>query len=385
MKDFVSNLSTKIFFGPSHMSKISAEIKNYGKRVLLLYGFGSIKKSGLHKFITDQLKNENIFYTELSGVEPNPDISTVRKAVEIIKQNDLDFILAVGGGSVIDCSKAIATAVFYNGDPWDFLEYKVKPEKALPIGSVLTLSATGSEMNGGSVISNRELKLKRAFSSEIMKPVFSFLNPELTYSVSKYQTAAGSVDIFVHVAEQYFSSIENTFLQNRIAESVFNTVIEYAQIAIDEPENYNARANLMWASTIGLNGLLGFGKIGDWSTHMIEHELSAVYDITHGAGLAVILPNWMRYVLNEDNKSIFCEYGRNVFDLEGDDIDIANIAIDRTQQFFKLLGMPTTLKELNIDSSMFDFMAENTVKFGKIGNFVKLGKEDVLAILVNSL
>ncbi|PID26368.1 MAG: NADH-dependent alcohol dehydrogenase [Candidatus Cloacimonadota bacterium] len=386
MENFTSNLSTKIFFGEGEIQKLGEEILLHGKRVLFIYGKSSIKRVGIYDKVIEQFRSNNIFYKEVSGVDPNPDIKTVREAKKVIIENNLDFILAVGGGSVIDCSKAISAAAMYSGDPWDFLEYKVSVEKALPIGAVLTLAATGSEMNGGSVISNREINMKRSFRSDLLKPVFSILDPTYTYSVSKYHTAAGAVDIFVHVTEQYFSNVKGTFIQDRLCESVIKTVIEYGRKAVENPEDYEARANLMWGATIGLNGLLGFGKVTDWATHMIEHELSAFYELTHGMGLAIILPNWMSYVLDEDNSKIFADLGRGVFYIsEKDDYKAAKETILKTREFFNSLGAPSTLREVDIDSTHFKQMAKQSVKYGEIGNFKKLGEEDVLNILKASL
>lgn len=380
MKNFRYNIPTKILFGKGMTDRTGKETVRYAKKILLVSGGGSVRKNGLYRKITDSLEENGICFRELNGVEPNPDIESVRQGIKICRDENLDFVLAVGGGSVIDCAKAVAAGYFYEGDAWDFFARRVRVEKALPVASVLTLSATGSEMNGNTVISNRRTREKIGLGSDLLRPVFSVLDPENTYTVPEYQTASGAVDIFVHVIEQYFSPETGTFLQDRMAEAVLRTVIRYAPEALSDPENYEARSNLMWAGSLALNGLLSCGKTGDWSSHGIEHELSAFYGVTHGAGLAVILPAWMRYVCDSpERKERFRIYAAEIWGIRGGDAE--EKGIEATGEFFRSLGMPSTLKQLGVVREDLDKMAEQAVRFGLQGNFKKLAKDDVRLIL----
>jgi butanol dehydrogenase len=385
MLDFDYNISTKVLFGQKKVLCIGDEIKLYGSRVLLVYGASSIKKNGIYEIVTNVLKDGGIYFKELSGVQPNPRIASVREGISLCRDNDLDFILAVGGGSVIDCAKAIACGFFYQGDPWDFFINKAQVDEALPIGTVLTLSATGSEMNGFAVISNPELKEKLPAGADVLRPRFSVLDPTYTFTVNRQQTAAGVVDIFVHILEQYFSHQEGTFVQDRMAEALVKTCIHYGKKAIEEPHDYQARANLMWASSLALNGLLTYGKVGDWATHCIEHSVSAVYDVTHGVGLAVIAPFWMDYVLDDKTCKKLAEYSRNVWSVEkADDFEAAKVGIKKTREFFSNLGMPADLSSLGVDKSTCRQMAQKTTVFGEVGSFKKLNTDDVEKILINA-
>ena len=382
MKNFVYNIPTRILFGKGMIKNIAAEIKKYSDRVLLTYGGGSIKKNGIYDEVIDIFKKNNIFFKELSGIKPNPRLESVKKGVKIIRENNLGFILALGGGSTIDASKAIAAGVFYDGDPWDFCIGKEAVTKALPLGSVLTLAATGSEMNGGAVITKEDTEEKRALHSDLTRPTFSILDPGYTFTVPKEQTAAGTIDIFSHVLEQYFSLEKGAFLQDRLSEAVMTTCIKYGRIAIEQPQNYEARANLMWASSLGLNGLLTYGRDGDWATHMIEHEISAIYDLTHGVGLAILTPHWMEYVLDENTVYKFVEYAKNVWGITDEDpFQAARKGIESTKDFFCSLDVVSTLREAGIDETHFEIMANQAVKFGPIGQFKKLGREDIMNIL----
>ena len=386
MLNFNYNVSTRILFGKNKVKELGDEIKQYSDSILLVYGGGSVKKTGLYNKITKSLKKNNIFYKELSGIQPNPRITSVRKGIKLCKENNINFILAVGGGSVIDCSKAIAAGFYWNKDPWSlFLEDERKIKKALPIGTVLTLAATGSEMNGNAVISNEETKDKMAIHNDKLRPKFSILDPTFTFTVSKKHTAAGTVDIYSHILEQYFSLTGGAFVQDRISEALMKSCINYGPIAMKEPENYEARANLMWTGSLALNGLIGYGKITDWATHMIEHSVSALYDVTHGIGLAVLTPFWMEYVLDEKTAPKFAEYAKNIWNLNGtDDMKLARGSIEKTKEFFKSLGMPKTLQEVGVKEDTLEEMAKKTVMFGPVGNFKKLGKKDVLKILTNA-
>lgn len=385
MKNFEYNVSTKVLFGKGKVNKVGEEAKKYGDKVLLVYGKGSVKKSGLFDLVVNNLKNSGIHVYELPNIDPNPRIDSVYEGAKICREEGINLIIALGGGSVIDCSKAIAAQVNFCGDVWQdlYVEKKLHLLKsAIPLASILTLAATGSEMNGNSVISNMHTNQKLSIGSDLLRPVFSILDPEYTFTVNKYQTASGAVDIMSHLFEQYFSPDHDGFLQNRLIEGMLKTVIEFGPIAYKEPENYEARANLMWCSSLALNGLVTYGKLStDWATHGMEHELSAFYDITHGVGLGILTPYWMKYVLSEETVHRFVEYGRNVWKIHGDNnMEIANKAIEKTREFFNSLGIPATLREVGIDESMLEKMAEQATTYGPIGSMKKLYKDDVLAI-----
>ncbi|MFT3738609.1 MAG: iron-containing alcohol dehydrogenase [Breznakibacter sp.] len=381
MRNFNFYSPTKILFGKDKMREMVPEIKKYGSRVLLAYGGGSIKKTGLYQTVVDLFNANGISFVELSGIQPNPRIASVRQGIELCREHRLDFVLAVGGGSVIDCCKAIAAGVPYFGDAWDFMMRKAKVANPLPLGCVLTLSATGTEMNGNAVISSDEDNDKRAMSDVTLRPVFSVLDPTLTFSVSRWQTAAGTVDIMSHVFEQYFTPDQGAYLQDAIAEAILKTCVKYGPVALADPQNYEARANLMWASSLALNGMTATGKLpGDWATHDMEHQLSVVNDLTHGAGLAILFPVWMKYVLSEKTAFKFAQMARNVWGIdEFDDIEVAEKGILRVRVFFNSLGMPDTLSQVGFTEAHISPMAE-AVLFGPLGCMKKLGREDVAAI-----
>ena len=334
-----------------------------------------------------QLKRAGSNVYELSGVEPNPRIQSVRAGVKICKENDIEAVLAVGGGSSIDCAKIIAAGACYDGEPWDLVLDANKITRALPVASVLTLAATGSEMDGFAVISDMEKNEKWGSGNDVTRPVFSIMDPEYTYSVSKYQTACGSSDIMSHTFENYFNSTKGAYIQARMAEGILKTCIKYAPVAIEEPENYEARANLMWASSLAINGLISYGEDAAWAVHPMEHELSAFYDITHGAGLALLTPYWMEYVLNDDTLEKFVEYGTNVWDIDKDKapMEIAKEAIAKTREFFDSIGMPSRLRDLDIDETHFETMAEKAADGGLENGFIPLNKEDVMNIFKMAL
>lgn len=387
MLNFVYSIPTEIFFGEGKIKVLGKEIKKYGNKVLLVYGGGSIKKTGLYDKITNILKENNIDFVELAGVEPNPRITSVREGIKLCRENNVDFILAIGGGSVIDCSKFIAGGYYYDGDPWDFFIGKGNVTKALPLASILTLAATGSEMNRGGVISNLETNQKLATGHPTLSPKFSILDPTYTYTVPKNQTAAGAVDIMSHIFEVYFTPTKTAFLQNRMAEALLKTVFHYGPIAFNEPENYEARANLMWASSLAINGLLSYGKDTNWSVHDMEHELSAFYDITHGVGLGILTPVWMEYILNDDTVDDIAEYGINVWNLEvdKDKYKTAKEAINKTRDFIKSLGIPMTLREVGIGEEKLEIMAKQCAGDGTVGNYPPLTSEDILEIYKRAL
>lgn len=382
MENFNFKAYTEMLFGKGQISKLPEVINRYGKNVLLAYGGGSIKKNGIYDNVKGLLSDCNII--ELDKIEPNPKIETVRRGVSLCKENDIDVILAVGGGSTIDCAKVVAAGAFYDKDPWDLVTKPEKIDKVLPIVTILTLAATGSEMNGNAVISKMDTNEKLGTASVNMKPQVSILDPEYLYTLPSIQTAAGTADIMSHIFESYFKKTEGAFVQDKFSEGLLETCIKYCPIALKDPRNYEARANLMWASSMALNGLCGSGKPGAWTCHPIEHELSAFYDITHGVGLAIVTPRWMRYILSENTVDKFVDYAINVWKLENKDdkFALANEAIDLTEKFFGNCGIPMTLKEVNIDETHFDEMAKGAVEHGSLAYaYVPLNEDDVKKIL----
>ncbi len=381
MYNFKFSIPTTIYFGKGQISHLD-DLKQSGDKVLLVYGGGSIKKNGIYDQALKILEGAGISVTELAGVEPNPRIETVRKGVDLCKTNNLDMVLAIGGGSAIDCAKVVAAGAKYEGDAWDLVIHPEMIKAALPIYSVLTLSATGSEMDEFAVISDMTKNEKWGTGAECMKPTMSILDPSYTCSVSRKQTAAGTADMMSHTFENYFSFEEGADVQKRFAEGLLKTMIKYGPIALDDPNNYNARANLMWAATHAINGLISAGCSPAWCIHPMEHELSAFYDITHGQGLAILTPVWMKYVLNEKTAPVFADYGRNVWGLEGDDdMELSDAAIEKTADFFfKTMEIPKNLREVGItDQSNFEKMAEKAAA-GSVGSFVPLTKEDIIEI-----
>ena len=358
MNNYDLYLPTHIVFGKDRINELHEVLGSYGKNVLLTYGGGSIKKIGLYDKVIEELKLAGKTVFELSGIEPNPKITSVREGVEICKGKNIDLILAVGGGSVIDCSKNIAAGAYYNGDPWDLVLDSSKVGKAVPIVSVLTLSATGSEYDNSAVISNAQTNEKLPIFGNTLNPAVSFLDPTYTFSVSKNQTAAGSVDCMSHTFESYLVK-QGNLLTDSLCEGMLKTIIKYAPVALNNPEDYEARANLMMACSFGCNGILAIGRENSaWVCHAIEHELSAYYDITHGVGLAIVTPSFMRYCLNSETVERFAQYGENVWGITGADrMEIAKKAIDKTEEFFKSLGMPSKLSELGITDEHFENMA----------------------------
>lgn len=386
MENFVFHANTEMFFGKNQINNLPDILNRYGKNVLLAYGGGSIKRNGIYDKVYELLKDFNI--VELEGIEPNPRIGTVKKGVELCKTQNIDVILAVGGGSTIDCSKLVSAATYYDGNPWDLVKDSSKITKALPIITILTLAATGSEMNDGAVISNPETNEKLGVHSKHFLPKASILDPEYTYSLPTIQTAAGTADIMSHVIEQYFNSTTGTYIQDRFCEGILETCIKYCPLALREPSNYEARSNLMWASSMALNGLCGRGKVGAWSCHPIEHELSAFYDITHGIGLAIITPRWMRHILSEKTLDKFVEYALNVWHVPntGNRFEMAENGIKATEEFFANCGIPMNLGKLGIDDSMIEKMSAAVIKHSNLENtYVPLTEQDVCQILRNSL
>ncbi|QOR66023.1 iron-containing alcohol dehydrogenase [Cytobacillus suaedae] len=387
MQNFTYHNPTKLIFGKGQVEELKTEVPKYGKKVLMVYGGGSIKRNGLYDQVIGLLNDIGAEVYELAGVEPNPRLTTARKGIDICKQENIEFILAVGGGSVIDCTKAIAAGAKYDGDVWDFISRKNIAGEALPFGTILTLSATGSEMNAGSVITNWETQEKYGWGSAATFPRFSILDPVNTFSVPLDQTIYGIVDMMSHVFEHYFHHVQNTPLQDRMCEAVLRTVMETAPKLLVDPENYEYRETIMLNGTMALNGMLNMGYRGDWATHNIEHAVSAVYDIPHAGGLAILFPNWMKYNLDV-NVDRFKQLAERVFDVNPEgksDREVALEGIEKLREFWNSIGAPSRLADYEIGDDKLELIAEKTVAFGEFGNFNKLGKEDAFAILKASL
>ncbi|MGZ0051829.1 iron-containing alcohol dehydrogenase [Brevibacillus gelatini] len=385
MENFVYYNPTQLIFGRGQLAQLEEKAKQLGSKVLLVYGGGSIKRSGLYDKVIAHLQAAACRVVELPGVEPNPRLSTVKKGIDLCRTEGVDWILAVGGGSVIDAAKAIAVGVPYEGDVWDFYSRKATAEKALPLGTVLTLAATGSEMNRGSVITNWETKEKHGAGTTF--PTFSILDPENTFSVPRDQTIYGISDILSHVFEQYFTHTTEIPLQTRFAESIMKTVIENAERVLENPHDYDARANILYCGTMALNGTLPVGVTTDWATHSIEHAVSAIYDIPHGGGLAIIFPKWMRYVYRE-NVARFVRFAVEVWNVDPagkTDEEVALEGIAATEAFFARIGAPTRLADYQITDEHLEEMAEKATPFGPIGQFKSLTSQDVREILRMSL
>ena len=380
MDNFTFYTPTKIYFGDGMISNLN-KIADIGKNVLMVYGKSSIKRTGIYDKVINELNSAGMNITELSGVDPNPRIDSVREGVRLCRENNIDVVLAVGGGSSIDCAKVIAAGKLYDGDPWDLVLDGSKIEKALPVVAVLTMAATGSEMDAFAVISDMKSNDKLGTGADCLKPVFSILDPTFTFSVPRKHTIAGVADIMSHTFENYFAPNKAAFLQSRLAEAVLKTCIKYGPIAADNPDDYEARANIMWASSLAINGLLSEGADVAWTVHGMEHELSAYYDITHGEGLALLTPHWMEYVLSDDTLWKFKDYGVNVWGIDSSlgDMEIAKLAIEKTSEFFRNLGLPMTLSEVGIGREKLKEMADKLDgKFDE--SFVVLKPEDVLKI-----
>lgn len=387
MQNFTFYNPTKLIFGKDQLSQLQTEIPQYGKKVLVVYGGGSIKRNGLYDKVKEQLHEIGAEVFELSGVEPNPRISTVRKGVEICKTEGIDFLLAVGGGSVIDCTKAIAAGAKYDGDAWDLVIKKAFAAKALPFGTVLTLAATGSEMNAGSVITNWETNEKYGWGSPVTFPKFSILDPVNTFTVPKNQTVYGIVDMMSHVLEHYFHLEENTDFQDRMCESLLITIMEAAPKLLEDLESYEHRAAILYSGTMALNGILNMGYRGDWATHNIEHAVSAVYDIPHGGGLAILFPNWMKHNLNVKPER-FKQLAIRVFNVDPSgktDEETALEGIEKLREFWNSIGAPSRLADYDIDDSKIELMADKATVNGEFGNFAKLNYDDVVSIYRASL
>lgn len=371
-------------FGKDTENKAGKLVKRFGgTRVLIHFGGGSVVKSGLLDRVKNALKEEAIDYIELGGAMPNPRSGLVYEGIELCKKENIDFILAVGGGSAIDSAKAIAIGAEYDGDFWDFFIGKKRIEKSLPVGTVLTLTAAGSEGSNSVVITHEDGMLKRGLGNDFLRPVFSIMNPELTYTLPPYQTAAGAVDMMGHVIERYFTNTKGVDLTDRLCEAVMRSIIKMTPIALNDPNNYEARANLMWAGMIAHNNTCGVGREQDWASHKIEHELSGLYDVAHGAGLAVIFLAWMKYVMQHDILR-FAQFAVRVWDCEMNFENPENTAkegIRRYEEFLQSIKMPIRLAELGAKTEDIPLLIEKLgLGDNTLGFFVKLTEEDIKKI-----
>lgn len=384
MYNFVLNIPTKILFGSENRKQLASIVLSYGKKILLVYGGESIKKIGLYDEIIDSLKVQNAEIFELNGVTSNPRHTKVDDGARICKEKSIDVILAVGGGSVIDCAKAISVTANSDSDCWNIITKKAVPHEAIPLITVLTVAGTGTEMNNSCVISNEALKIKRGYSNDLLYPKVSFLDPALTFSVSAFQTACGCADMLSHVLDTaYFMPGDRMDMLCTVMESISKIIIKYGSIAVKEPNNYTARANLMWASTWALNGFLKNGIRQPAVCHIIEHEISAYYDVNHGLGMAIILPRWMKYVLNNENAYLFAQFGRAVFDIDSaNNIECAELTIKKLEEFlYEMLGLNSKLSEIGITEEAFEEIAENVCWGGSIGGIKELVPQDIINIL----
>ena len=384
MLDFIYNTPTTVYFGKDKEKSVGKIISDLGyKKIMMQYGKGSIKQNGLYDAVMTSLKEYGVEVVEFGGVEPNPKLEFVREAVKKAKEEKVELILAVGGGSVIDSSKFTALGAKNDCDVWDLPTGKYVPKDALPVGCILTLSAAGSEMSSSAVLTNLAESKKKGCTTEFNRCKFAIMNPELTYSVSKYQTACGVVDMMTHTMERYFSVCEPTDLTDRVAEGVLKAIIDAGKVAIDNPNDYDARATLMWGSSLSHNGLTGCGRINYLAVHQLEHALSGEYDhVAHGAGLAVLYPAWAKYVYKY-NIPRFAQFARRVWDVvESDDIVAAQKGIDAMANYFNLLGMPTALKDFNIPETCLDRLADlcTNGKTREIQSYIPLNFERVKEI-----
>ncbi len=387
MQNFDYCTPTRLIFGRGVVEKLPEVMSRYGKRILLTYGGGSIRKIGLYDKVKELLGDFEI--VELSGIQPNPKYDpSVLEGVRLCKENGVDVILSVGGGSVLDCSKAIAAGAKYDGDPWDLISYQVKAEAALPIVDIITLAATGSEYDPGGVISRTETNDKIGYMDPLLYPQVSFLDPAYTFTVSGKQTAAGCADAMNHIIEQYFCE-DSTLLNDGFMEAALKSLMVNGKKCLENPEDYTARAEMMLCCTYGCNGIYALGNSpSGWPCHGMEHALSAYYDITHGEGLAIITPRWMRHILSERTVGRFVKYGVNVFGIPSDQdaFEIANQAIDATYEFFESIHIPMHLREVGIDESRLDEMAHHVaVNEGLENAWSPLREKDIVDIFRASL
>ncbi len=383
MQNFMFRNETEIVFGKDTEQVIGAKVAGYATKILLHYGGGSVKATGLYDRIMASLKEANVEVVELAGVKPNPRVSLVREGIEICRKEEIGFILAVGGGSVIDSAKAISAGVNYDGDVWDLFTGTPIEHTCLPLATVLTIPAAGSETSSGTVISNEEGAYKRSTGHPTLRPRFSILNPELTYTLPTYQTSCGLADMFAHVVERYFTNTTHVELTDRLGESTMKTIVNQGRLVMKDPNNYDVRAEIMLAGMIAHNDWVGIGRMGDWASHDLEHELSALYDIAHGAGLAIMIPAWMKFVYKHD-VARFAQFANRVFDIEIDAFDLEATAlkgIAEVERFFKDLNLPTSFADAELPTSDIDEMSRKLVE-GRthVGSFVEIKEEDARQI-----
>jgi alcohol dehydrogenase YqhD (iron-dependent ADH family) len=383
MQNFEYYNRTKIIFGKGTELQTGAETAKYAKKILLHHSGGSAVKSGLLDRLKDNLKKAGVEWVELSGVKPNPRLSKVYEGVELCRKENLEFILAVGGGSVIDSAKAIAMGACYEGDVWDFYARKKKALRALPVATVLTIPAAGSESSISSVITNEAGPWKQAVNEECIRPVFSIMNPELSYTLPPYQTACGIADMLAHIMERYFTREPHVELTDELCEGAMRAIIRNARKIFSGGEkNYDARAEIMWAASLAHNNLLSTGRIGDWASHALEHEMSALFDIAHGAGLSIIFPAWIKYNIKEDSVRL-ARFAAKVWGVDGAFYDYEQAALEgvfRMENFFRSIGLPVSFADANLDTGRIGEMSKRAVKFGPLGNYRKLNQDDAEAI-----
>jgi alcohol dehydrogenase YqhD (iron-dependent ADH family) len=383
MDNFSFSNYTRIVFGKNTVSKIGNYAKFYGKKALLVYGMGSIKKNGVFDTVVESLKKNGIDFVEYGGVKPNPVLSHVKKGVEVFKNEGCDFIIACGGGSVIDEAKAISAGVYYSGDLWDFFIKKAKIEKTVSVLVVLTLPATGSEANSGAVITNEETQQKYSIHSPFLFPKVSILDPSTTFTVPKEQTAYGACDIMLHVLEGYFTTKDtDCIITDNYVYAIVKSVIKSTERILDNPNDYNARASFMWSATLALNGMEDLGyKDTEFVNHVIEHSLSAIYDIPHGLGLSIVFIGFLKYLVERDEFKRICEFGENVFQIKNDGTkENAIKVIETLDNWFRKIGLRNRLSENNIFDVDFEKIANNSMGLGKLWGW-SYKKEDVLRIL----
>ena len=385
MENFVYFNPTRVVFGKNAESSVGEEMIKHGSKVLLhRYGDVFEKKSGVLERVMKSLKACGLSVFDLTGVKPNPRVSLVRDGIKLVRDEGIDCVLALGGGSVIDSSKAIAFGVPYGGDVWDFFLGKAEVNETLPVGVILTIPAAGSESSGSAVITNEDGWYKRSIDGvDIIRPKFAIMNPELTFTLPPYQTASGGCDIMSHVMERYFSVTSHVDLTDKLCEGILKTVIKNLPIVLKEPQNYDARAEIMWAGSIAHNDLVGTGRTPAWACHKIEHELGGMYDVAHGAGLTAITPSWMRYVYKE-RLNMFLKFAVRVWDIEYDFDEPEGVALEgirRLERFFTEVGMPVSLGELGIKDDRYEELATKCVEGGPVGWFRSLDKQDVIQVL----